>query len=170
MHNRRVRCAALFALASVVQSSGEDRQVEAGELYEKFLDEFDGQYKYFNQVIEQHYHQWAKIQLDEIRSRGIGKPAPEIVGVDLDGRPMKLSDYRGKVVLLSFWGTWCVTGRRWQAISKDVAIQNRPKCPPGQKENRTRPTNAPGVSASRIARRFCRSSAKASRPSESSRI
>ena len=35
---------------------------------------------------------------------GIGKPAPEIVGVDLDGKPMKLSDYRGKVVVLDFCG------------------------------------------------------------------
>lgn len=35
-----------------------------------------------------------------------GKPAPEIEGEDLDGHPFKLSDYRGKVVLLDFWGDW----------------------------------------------------------------
>jgi hypothetical protein len=35
-----------------------------------------------------------------------GKPAPEIEGKDLDGVPFKLSDYRGKVVLLDFWGHW----------------------------------------------------------------
>jgi hypothetical protein len=35
-----------------------------------------------------------------------GQPAPEIEGTDLDGQPLKLSDYRGKVVLLSFWGKW----------------------------------------------------------------
>lgn len=29
------------------------------------------------------------------------------MGEDLDGVLMKLSDFRGKVVLLSFWGTWC---------------------------------------------------------------
>ncbi len=33
----------------------------------------------------------------------VGSPAPEIEGVDLDGQGMALSDYRGKVVLLSFW-------------------------------------------------------------------
>ena len=33
----------------------------------------------------------------------IGMEAPDIVGEDLDGVPFKLSDYRGKVVLLSFW-------------------------------------------------------------------
>jgi thiol-disulfide isomerase/thioredoxin len=37
----------------------------------------------------------------------VGKPAPEVVGADVDGRQFKLSDYRGKVVLLVFWGHWC---------------------------------------------------------------
>ena len=35
-----------------------------------------------------------------------GTEAPEIVGEDVDGVPFKLSDYRGKVVLLDFWGNW----------------------------------------------------------------
>ncbi len=36
----------------------------------------------------------------------VGKLAPEIEGEDLDGIPFKLSDYRGKVVMLDFWGDW----------------------------------------------------------------
>lgn len=36
----------------------------------------------------------------------MGTAAPEIVGEDLDGAPFKLSDYRGKVVVLDFWGHW----------------------------------------------------------------
>ena len=36
----------------------------------------------------------------------IGDLAPEIVGVDLDGVEFKLSDYRGKVVMLDFYGDW----------------------------------------------------------------
>jgi cytochrome oxidase Cu insertion factor (SCO1/SenC/PrrC family) len=36
----------------------------------------------------------------------IGKPAPEIADEDIDGKQFKLSDYRGKVVLLDFWGHW----------------------------------------------------------------
>ena len=35
-----------------------------------------------------------------------GKTAPEIEGPDQDGKTFKLSDYRGKVVLLDFWGHW----------------------------------------------------------------
>jgi cytochrome oxidase Cu insertion factor (SCO1/SenC/PrrC family) len=36
----------------------------------------------------------------------IEKVAPDIEGVDLDSVPFKLSDYRGKVVVLDFWGDW----------------------------------------------------------------
>ncbi|HEV3136467.1 MAG TPA: TlpA disulfide reductase family protein [Pirellulales bacterium] len=51
--------------------------------------------------------QFAEGLLDEIRNLAIGKPSPEIDGVGLDGQPLKLSDYRGKVVVLVFWGSWC---------------------------------------------------------------
>jgi hypothetical protein len=36
----------------------------------------------------------------------IGQVAPEIQGTDADGKEFKLSDYRGKVVVLDFWGGW----------------------------------------------------------------
>ncbi len=49
----------------------------------------------------------AKSELYDRRELAEGKPAPDIVGEDVDGKPMKLSDYRGKVVVLSFWATWC---------------------------------------------------------------
>jgi uncharacterized GH25 family protein len=35
-----------------------------------------------------------------------GKPAPEIQGKDVEGATFKLSEYRGKVVLIDFWGDW----------------------------------------------------------------
>ena len=34
-------------------------------------------------------------------------PAPELKASDLKGAPRTLADYRGKVVLLNFWATWC---------------------------------------------------------------
>lgn len=36
----------------------------------------------------------------------VGMQAPDIVGQDLAGVPFKLSDYRGKVVVIDFWGDW----------------------------------------------------------------
>jgi thiol-disulfide isomerase/thioredoxin len=36
-----------------------------------------------------------------------GTPAPEVTFKDLDGKDVPLSSYRGKVVLVNFWATWC---------------------------------------------------------------
>ena len=44
--------------------------------------------------------------LHEMVDLAVGKTAPEIESVDLDSVAFKLSDYRGKVVLLDFWGNW----------------------------------------------------------------
>jgi hypothetical protein len=45
----------------------------------------------------------ARTQLFEIRNLSAGQEAPDIEGEDQDGKRFKLSDYRGKVVLLDFW-------------------------------------------------------------------
>lgn len=36
-----------------------------------------------------------------------GRMAPDTLGTDRDGTPHSLSEHRGKVVLLSFWASWC---------------------------------------------------------------
>jgi hypothetical protein len=45
----------------------------------------------------------ARAELFEIRHLSVGKEAPDIEGEDQDGKRFKLSEYRGKVVLLDFW-------------------------------------------------------------------
>lgn len=37
----------------------------------------------------------------------VGKVAPDIIGKDIQGKPLKLSDFRGKVVILDFFADWC---------------------------------------------------------------
>ncbi len=54
----------------------------------------------------QSYKKVAEAALFEIKYLSIGKVAPDIEGDDMDGKSFKLSDYRGKVVLLDFWGDW----------------------------------------------------------------
>ncbi len=48
----------------------------------------------------------AKGELFEMEHLQVGMVAPDIQGDDLDGVDFKLSDYRGKVVFLDFWGDW----------------------------------------------------------------
>ncbi|MFM8551986.1 MAG: redoxin domain-containing protein [Nitrospiraceae bacterium] len=58
---------------------------------------------------------WGSADLGEagavpIQERGrvrVGGPAPNFQLYDLAGRLVTLSDYRGRVVLLNFWATWC---------------------------------------------------------------
>ncbi|MSR80069.1 MAG: redoxin domain-containing protein [Gemmataceae bacterium] len=45
----------------------------------------------------------AKSGLFEMQNLAVGSLAPEIEGLDQDGLRLKLTDYRGKVVVLDFW-------------------------------------------------------------------
>jgi hypothetical protein len=36
----------------------------------------------------------------------IGQAAPELQGEDVDGKALRLSEFRGRVVVLHFWGHW----------------------------------------------------------------
>ena len=45
-------------------------------------------------------------ELNAMRNLNVGQMAPDIEGADVDGRRFKLSDFRGKVVLLVFSGEW----------------------------------------------------------------
>jgi peroxiredoxin len=45
--------------------------------------------------------------LDEIRPTSLGALAPDFTQTNPQGQPVKLSDFRGKYVLLDFWASWC---------------------------------------------------------------
>jgi peroxiredoxin len=44
---------------------------------------------------------------DRFAPLGPGSPAPEFTALDRDGNEVRLSDYRGDVVLVNIWATWC---------------------------------------------------------------
>ncbi len=49
----------------------------------------------------------AWVTKDRFTPVGPGSPAPEFEAVDRRGEPATLADYRGEVVLLNIWATWC---------------------------------------------------------------
>ncbi len=52
----------------------------------------------------------------------VDSPAPQFSLQDLDGKPLALASYQGKVVLLNFWATWCTPCRG--EIPQFVEFQN----------------------------------------------
>ncbi len=45
--------------------------------------------------------------VEELKDEMINEPAPDFTLKDLDGKEVKLSDLKGKVVIVDFWATWC---------------------------------------------------------------
>jgi thiol-disulfide isomerase/thioredoxin len=64
-------------------------------------------------------------ELFQMRHLGIGQTPPDIEGEDIDGKPMRLSEFRGKVVVISFWATWC--GPCMQLVPHDRALVEKMK-------------------------------------------
>lgn len=63
--------------------------------------------------------------LNELENLWIGAEAPDIVGQDLDGKPLKLSDFRGKIVILAFTDEiryWSLMPKTIEQYTKDGQV------------------------------------------------
>jgi hypothetical protein len=96
--HRDIKGLAMFARAKALKGKDDARALRMLEKLQK---------NYFD-VIERGttLADRAEREIFEIVNLAVGKPAPEIEGEDLAGVSFKLSDYRGKVVMLDFWGDW----------------------------------------------------------------
>ncbi len=65
----------------------------------------------------------AKGELEMMKTLFPGCKAPDISGEDTEGKPMKLSDFKGKVVMLDFWGTWC--GPCMQMVPHNLEVSKK---------------------------------------------
>jgi hypothetical protein len=95
-----VRGVACLVLAQVLRGSADDKkQKESENRFEEAANKYADVKTAFDGTVGRK----AKSELFDLRYLSVGKVAPEIKGTDQDGKPFKLSDYKGKVVMLDFW-------------------------------------------------------------------
>lgn len=104
--DRTAQGLATLALATHLHARAEDAQ---GAEAEKLTKEAE-------KVLETAVAKYADVKTDDgtvgeaakaALSLAVGREVPEIVGADSADKQFKLSDYRGKVVMLDFWASWC---------------------------------------------------------------
>jgi peroxiredoxin len=85
-----------------------DLQKEGEALYERIVQRYaDVRWNVDDVNDRRTLREPAEKYLLEKREMAVGKRAPEIEGLDVDGKTLRLSDHRGEVVVLVFWATWC---------------------------------------------------------------
>lgn len=112
---RDIRGTASLAAALALQASGSTTEHETMiRLLERVSNEYSD-IVYFSddpRRPEQRLGIEAEELLYEIKNLAVGRPAMDIAANSLDGTTMKLSSYRGRVVLLSFWADWSTASQQ----------------------------------------------------------
>jgi thiol-disulfide isomerase/thioredoxin len=95
-------------------AEAEARMEQAKQIWTKLRDEVtsDVVREAIDRQIAQH-DSYSKYRIEDVQRRAetLGKPAADWESTDLDGKPHKLADYAGKVVVLDFWYRgcgWCI--------------------------------------------------------------
>lgn len=91
----QVRTAALWALAGTDALNG-NMTPEQKKALDRLVAEYPTTIK----------GQEAKHALAVYERYAVGRTPPDFEGTDVDGKRIKLSDFRGKIVLIDFWGFW----------------------------------------------------------------
>ncbi len=98
-----VKASSLFTLGQVYcgEKSSDVQKAKGRKCFERLIGEF-GAIKSYRST----YKEAAESFLFELDHLQIGMQAPDFETIDENGTKFKLSDYRGKVLVIDFWGNW----------------------------------------------------------------
>lgn len=101
--HKNVQAAALYNLAFILnEGTTPEEKGEARETFERIIKDFPG----VKPKRGASYADRAKGILFELDHLQIGMVAPDVQAIDENGQKFSTADYRGKVVVLDFWGNW----------------------------------------------------------------
>jgi thiol-disulfide isomerase/thioredoxin len=98
---------ACFALARMAAEKASEGDKKAGEEAEKYYERIAKDFANVKLGDKTTLGEQAKGPLFEIRHLAVGKTPPNVASQGLDGKKVELKDYKGKVVVLDIWATWC---------------------------------------------------------------
>jgi len=98
----KVKNIAKYGMAAAKMATFKGELEEVDEYSDSLREKLEG----LKSVLPESFVKSALKKIYAFQNIRVGKVAPEIEGIDIDGVKFKLSDYRGKVVFLDFWGDW----------------------------------------------------------------
>ncbi len=100
-----------FALGAMLEIANQHQEVL--KVFEKLEERYPDDRDVLDELVRIHERLGNTELAEEYRKKAdpmselIGEVVPNFSATDLDGKPISLQDYRGKVVLLDFWAVWC---------------------------------------------------------------
>ena len=100
-----------FALGAMLEIANQHEEVL--KVFENLEKRQPNNHRVLNELVRIHERLGNTELAEEYRKKAdpmselIGKVVPNFSATDLDGKPISLQQYRGKVVLLDFWAVWC---------------------------------------------------------------